>query len=171
MSRIGLIAGFIAAIFILGCGQELEKEQVMTGQVSPGVNMAEILIGSSSALSGHAGYLGTNYMRGALAYINYVNEQGGIHGRKIKIISYDDQYDPPRCVANTHKLISEDKVFALFNYVGTPTGVKIIDMVEGAKIPLVGLFTGAHALRNPLENIYSISEPLIIRKQERLLSI
>jgi len=122
--------------------------QSLIGPV-PGVTDSEILIGSSLALEGHAGYLGTQTLQGALSYINFINEQGGIHGRKIKLIAYDDGYDPPRCVANTQKLINEDKVFALFSYVGTPTSVKIIPIVEEARIPLLGLFTGASALREP----------------------
>jgi branched-chain amino acid transport system substrate-binding protein len=117
----------------------------------PGVINDEILVGSSLALEGHAGYLGTQTLRGALSYINFINEQGGIHGRKVKLIAYDDGYDPHRCVFNTQKLINEDKVFVLFNYVGTPTSVKIIPIVEEAKIPLLGLFTGANALREPFK--------------------
>ncbi|HBI14540.1 MAG TPA: hypothetical protein DDY20_03340, partial [Desulfobulbaceae bacterium] len=124
--------------------------QSLIGPV-PGVTDSEILIGSSLALEGHAGYLGTQTLQGALSYINFINEQGGIHGRKIKLIAYDDGYDPPRCVANTQKLINEDKVFALFSYVGTPTSVKIIPIVEEARIPLLGLFTGANALREPFK--------------------
>jgi len=115
----------------------------------PGVTESEILIGTSLALGGHAGYLGTQTLRGAMSYLNRINEQGGVHGRKIRVIDYDDGYDPPRCVANTQKLIIQDKVFALFCYVGTPTTVKIIPLVEEAKIPLVGMFTGANALRAP----------------------
>ena len=53
-------------------------------------------------------------------------------------------------MANTQRLIVEDKVFALFCYVGTPTTVKIIPLVDQANIPLVGMFTGANALREPL---------------------
>ena len=102
------------------------KDSDSSSQRTPGVSEHEILIGSSLALGGHAGYLGTQTLHGALSYINYVNEQGGIHGRKIKIIAYDDGYDPPRCVANTQKLIVDDNVFSLFCYVGTPTTVKII---------------------------------------------
>jgi len=117
----------------------------------PGVSDSEILIGSSLAIGGHAGYLGTQTLHGALAYLNYINEKGGIHGRRIKVISYDDGYDPPRCLANTRKLIIQDKVFALFCYVGTPTTVKIIPVVEEAKIPLLGMFTGANALRDPFK--------------------
>ncbi len=114
-----------------------------------GVTDKEILIGSSSALSGHASFLGTQYTHGSLAYFNEVNAQGGINGETIKFITYDDQYDPPKAVENTNKLINEDKVFALFDYVGTPTGVKVIDPVQAAKIPILGFFTGAETLRTP----------------------
>lgn len=115
-----------------------------------GITDTEILIGSSLALAGHAGYLGTQTLHGALAYIRYINDTGGVHGRRIRLIAYDDGYDPPRCVLNTQRLIVEDRVFALFCYVGTPTTVKIRPLVEEAQIPLVGMFTGAHALREPL---------------------
>jgi ABC-type branched-subunit amino acid transport system substrate-binding protein len=116
---------------------------------APGVTDTTIRLGSSLALTGHAGYLGTQTLRGALCYLNHVNEQGGVFGRRIELISYDDSYDPPRCLANTQKLLVEDQVFALFCYVGTPTTVKILPMVEDAGAPLVGMFTGANALRQP----------------------
>ena len=114
------------------------------------------MLGSSLALKGHAGFLGTQTLRGALAYLNEVNEQGGVFGRRIRVIAYDDSYDPPRCLANTQKLIIDDDVFALFCYVGTPTTVKIIPLVTEARIPLVGMFTGANALREPF-NRYLIN--------------
>jgi ABC-type branched-subunit amino acid transport system substrate-binding protein len=85
-----------------------------------------------------------------------VNEQGGVHGRKLKLISYDDSYDPPRCLANTQRLIIEDQVFSLFCYVGTPTTVKILPLLEDARIPLLGMLTGANALREPF-NRYIIN--------------
>lgn len=115
-----------------------------------GITDKEIVIGSSLALEGHASYLGREILHGALSYINHINETGGVYGRKIRILAYDDGYDPPRCVANTQKLIVEDGVFALFCYVGTPTTVKIIPLVEEARVPLVGMFTGANALREPI---------------------
>ncbi len=116
-----------------------------------GVTDDRIRIGSSLALGGHAGYLGTQTLHGAMAYLSHVNENGGIHGRTIEVVAYDDGYDPPRCVANTQKLIVEDKVFSLFCYVGTPTTLKILPLVEEAEIPVVGMFTGANALRDPLK--------------------
>jgi len=116
---------------------------------TPGVTDSEIRIGSSCALSGHASFLGTNTIRGAESYIRQVNEEGGVLGRRIRLIVYDDRYDPPQCLFNTQKLINEERVFALFCYVGTPTSVEILPIVEEARIPLIGLFTGADALRRP----------------------
>ncbi len=145
---------WVLALMVLACGNTNENQ---TSSVqSPGITADEILVGSSLALGGHAGYLGTQTLHGALAYIKHVNLQGGIHGRRIKVITYDDGYDPPRCVTNTQKLIVQDKVFTLFCYVGTPTTVKILPLVEEARIPVVGMFTGANALRDPL-NRYLIN--------------
>ena len=135
-------------LLIVSCNRTSDS-QLLPAHV-PGVTDSEIRLGSSLALGGHAGYLGTQTLHGALSYLNDVNEQGGVHGRKIKVIAYDDGYDPPRCMTNTQRLIIQDKVFALFCYVGTPTTIKIIPIVEEAKIPLVGMFTGANALREPL---------------------
>ena len=133
-----------------------EQEEVRPPQpahvVAPGVTHNEIVIGSSLALGGHASFLGTQYLHGAMCLIEQTNNDGGIHHRKIRVISYDDGYDPPRCVANTKKLIFKDEVFSLFCYVGTPTTLKIIDMVEENKIPLLGIFSGADKLRFPFRH-------------------
>jgi ABC-type branched-subunit amino acid transport system substrate-binding protein len=140
---------------LLACGQT--DEVAIQFEPPPGVTENEILLGSSLALEGHAGYLGTQTLRGYMSYINHINENGGIHGRTIKVIAYNDGYDPPMCLANTQRLIVEDQVFALFSYVGTPTTLKIIPLVEEAEIPLLGMFTGANALREPLSrNIINV---------------
>ncbi len=143
----------IFAILLLVCvaaACTATKDEEAAALQVPGVTDTQILIGSSLALGGHASYLGRQTMSGAMAYLKHLNDQGGIHERRIEVIAYDDQYDPPRCLLNTQRLIIEDNVFALFCYVGTPTTVKIIPMVEEARIPLVGMFTGANALREPL---------------------
>ena len=134
----------LAIMAICGCKSK-KTEAVKTA----GVTDIEITIGSSCALGGHASFLGTQTIHGSLAYINKINENGGVHGRKIKLIHYDDEYDPSKTVANTQRLINVDKVFALFDYVGTPTSIKIIDIVHQAKTPLLGLFTGSEQLRTP----------------------
>jgi ABC-type branched-subunit amino acid transport system substrate-binding protein len=140
------LAALLAAA-VSGCNSGEEDSARPDG--APGVTEHEILLGSSLALEGHASYLGVQTYRGAMCYIKQVNEAGGVYGRKIRVIAYDDSYDPPKCMANTQKLIVDDQVFALFCYVGTPTTVKIISAVREAGVPLVGMFTGANALRHP----------------------
>ncbi len=155
ISRTLLLTALLAVVMACAaCGPEAILDD--GGGQPPGVTEHEIRIGASLPLSGHAQYLGIQTLRGALAYIDHVNAQGGVHGRKITLIAYDDAYDPPRCLANTQKLIVEDEVFALSCYVGTPTTVKIIPLVDQAAIPLVGMFTGANALREPF-NRYLIN--------------
>ena len=144
----------IACLFIFSCNNSVDS--FSPSGTKTGISKEQILIGSSLALGGHAGYLGTQMLHGALSYIKHVNENGGIHNRKIKIIALDDGYEPARCLYNTQQLILESKVFSLFCYVGTPTTVRIIPLVNEAKIPLVGMFTGASRLRQPV-NKYLIN--------------
>ena len=126
------------------------RQPAATPENRTGITATEILIGASLALGGHAGYLGTQMLQGATTYIRHINEKGGIHGRKIRLIALDDRYNPVQCLYNTQQLIMEKKVFALFCYVGTPTTVKIIPLINEARIPLVGMFTGANRLRHPV---------------------
>lgn len=137
----------LLSLWLVGC-QEAEV-RVPVAQIGPGVTETEVVFGSSLALQGHAGYLGQETLRGAMSYLQQVNEDGGVHGRKIRLIARDDSYDPPRCLENTQRFLIEDQVFGLFSYVGTPTTVKILPLVEEAKVPLLGMFTGANALREP----------------------
>ena len=115
-----------------------------------GVTDKEILVGMSNALTGPASALGTGMKTGALTYFNKVNAAGGVHGRKIQLISYDDGYEPKNTVNTTNKLIVTDKVFALFGYVGTPTASAIVPIINNKKIPFFGPFTGAEFLRKPV---------------------
>jgi len=117
----------------------------------PGVTDNEILIGSCSALEGPSHFLGTETVTGAKAYFAMINEAGGVDGRKLKLVAYDDSYDPAKTEACFNRLM-EQKVFALGFFVGTPTAVKYIPMAESNKIPVVGLFTGAQTLYVPLRH-------------------
>jgi branched-chain amino acid transport system substrate-binding protein len=118
-----------------------------------GVTKDEIVLGMSNALSGPASGLGTGLKAGATAYINKVNAAGGVHGRKIKLISYDDGYEPEQTAAMTRKLIDQDKVFALFGYVGTPTSSAAVPLATRSGVPYIAPFTGAEFLRNPVNPI------------------
>ena len=94
--------------FLISCSDSGDQNLGTTG-----ISADEILLGSSSALEGHASFLGTKYQYGSLAWFNELNASGGVHGRKIRLITYDDKYDPPLTIKNTERLINEDKVFAL----------------------------------------------------------
>jgi ABC-type branched-subunit amino acid transport system substrate-binding protein len=120
-------------------------------QNTPGVTDNEILIGSCSALEGPSHFLGTETVTGAKAYFAMINEAGGVDGRKLKLVAYDDSYDPAKTEVCFNRLM-EQKVFALGFFVGTPTAVKYIPMAESSKIPVVGLFTGAQTLYVPLRH-------------------
>ncbi|HXY23508.1 MAG TPA: ABC transporter substrate-binding protein [Candidatus Acidoferrum sp.] len=121
------------------------------GQTIPGVTEKEILIGSCSALEGPSHFLGAETVTGAKAYFDMINDAGGVAGRKLKLLSYDDSYDPAKTEACFNRLM-EQKVFALGFFVGTPTAVKYLPMAESNKIPLVGLFTGAQTLYVPFRH-------------------
>jgi len=117
---------------------------------TPGVTSRSIVLGQSAAFSGPAAQLGIQMNIGTKAYFDQVNARGGVYGRKVEIKALDDRYEANLCAENTKKLIQEDKVFALVSYVGTPTTVAAMPIFSEAKVPLIGPFTGAEALRNPV---------------------
>jgi branched-chain amino acid transport system substrate-binding protein len=119
------------------------------GQV-PGVTLKTIVLGQSAAFTGPAAQLGIQMNAGTKAYFDHVNAQGGVFGRKIELKTRDDRYEATLCVENTKKFIEEDKVFALVSYIGTPTTVAAMPVFTEAKVPLIGPFTGAEALRSPV---------------------
>jgi branched-chain amino acid transport system substrate-binding protein len=115
-----------------------------------GVSADKIRLGQAAVFSGPAAQLGIQMRNGIKAYFDHVNDNGGVHGRKLELVSEDDFYEPARAPVATKKLIEEHKVFALLGYVGTPTGAAHLPVVNQAKVPLVGMFTGAEILRDPL---------------------
>jgi ABC-type branched-subunit amino acid transport system substrate-binding protein len=123
---------------------------ISAAHAETGVTANEIVIGMCNVQSGPAAALGTGLKKGSLAYFDRVNKAGGVNGRKIRVVTYDDGYEPKNTVAHTRKLVNDDKVFALFGYVGTPTSSSIMPIIAEAKIPFFGPFTGAEFLRNPV---------------------
>ncbi len=110
---------------------------------------SRVVLGQSAAFSGPAAQLGIQMHKGAKIFFDQLNATGGVNGHVIELRTLDDGYEPDRCKANTEKLIKED-VFGLIGYVGTPTCVAALPLVNDAKIPFFGPFTGAEALRDPL---------------------
>jgi ABC-type branched-subunit amino acid transport system substrate-binding protein len=109
---------------------------------------SRLILGQSAAFSGPAAQLGIQMNQGAKIYFDHVNSTGGVNGQQIELRTLDDGYEPVRCKANTEKFIKED-VFGLFGYVGTPTCLAALPLINEAKIPFFGPFTGAEALRDP----------------------
>jgi branched-chain amino acid transport system substrate-binding protein len=122
-----------------------------------GVTADRILFGQAAAMSGPSSALGLKMRQGILAAFAEVNAKGGVHGRKLELISRDDGYDPDRSVLQTFRLIDEDKVFALIGAVGTPTSLVTVPIAKAQNVPMIGPFTGAGFLREPdLNNVVNI---------------
>jgi branched-chain amino acid transport system substrate-binding protein len=122
-----------------------------------GISSDAILFGQAAALEGPSSALGQGMRQGILAAFAEINAKGGVQGRKLKLISRDDGYDPDRSVAQTTRLIEEDKVFALIGAVGTPTAMATIPISSAQNVPFIGPFTGAEFLRRPeLRNVVNI---------------
>lgn len=114
-----------------------------------GVTDHKITLGQSAAFTGPAAQLGIQMHAGAKVYFDKLNEDGGVHGRKIEIITADDKYESKLAEENTHRLIEQDQVFALFGYVGTPTSNAALPIFTKEKVPFFAPFTGANSLREP----------------------
>jgi ABC-type branched-subunit amino acid transport system substrate-binding protein len=121
----------------------------LSGLAENGVFHDRVVLGQAAVFSGPAAQLGIQMRNGIKAYLEHVNAQGGVHGRKIELATEDDRYETKVAPLASKKLIEEHKVFALLGYVGTPTGVAHLPVVNQAKVPLVGMFTGAEVLRVP----------------------
>src|SRR2546421_10444451 len=91
----------------------------------------DIALGMSAAFKGPSRGLGIELYRGSMAYFEHVNrEKGGVHGRKIVIKAYDDNYNPIPAVENTIKLLQKDDPFLLYGYVGTPTMTRVLPVLK-----------------------------------------
>ncbi len=111
-------------------------------QDAPGVTATEIRIGNTMPYSGPNSACGV-IGRTEQAFFRMVNEQGGIAGRKINFVTYDDGFSPPRTVEQVRRLVEQDRVAFLFNTLGTPTNSAVVRYVNQRKVPHLFLATGA----------------------------
>ena len=141
---------FLFIVFLLGWTL-FSIELQSAGAAEQGISDSRILVGTSVPLTGHASYLGHGIVTGMNAYFNHINSRGGVLGRTIECIAYDDDYNPPLMISNVRKLIRQDKVFVLLGPVGTPTTLTVVgDCVERG-VPLLFPYTGAIELRRPVK--------------------
>ncbi len=114
----------------------------------PGASDREIKIGNTNPYSGPASAYGT-IGKSIAAYFKMVNEQGGINGRKVNFISYDDGYSPPRTVEMARKLVEQDEVLFVFQTLGTPSNTAIHKYMNMKKVPQMFVATGASKWGDP----------------------
>jgi len=115
-----------------------------------GVSDATIVIGMSTPLHGVYASAGQDMRDAIRASFNQVNAEGGIHGRKLELDSFDDDGEPSRMVANTKTLLSDHHAFALIGYYGDAPTAAALPLIVSARIPLIGAVSGADGLRDPV---------------------
>jgi branched-chain amino acid transport system substrate-binding protein len=137
-------AAILAALALLAAttGADAQKKY------DTGASDTEIKIGNIIPYSGPASAYGMIGKTEA-AYFNMINAQGGINGRKINFISYDDAYSPPKAVEQVRKLVESDEVLLVFNPLGTPSNTAIQKYLNGKKVPQLFVATGATKWNDP----------------------
>jgi branched-chain amino acid transport system substrate-binding protein len=137
------IAALATAAIVLTSGMALAQKNYDTGATD-----TEIKIGNIIPYSGPASAYGV-IGKTEEAYFNKINAEGGINGRKIKFISYDDGYSPPKAVEQARKLVESDEVLLIFNALGTPSNSAIQKYMNAKKVPQLFVATGASKWNDP----------------------
>lgn len=129
-----------------------------------------IYLGQSCALTGPAMNLGVELRAGLRAAFAEINQQGGIGGREIILVSVDDGYEPYRAVENTQRLIEQENVFLMIGEVGTPTSEAVIALTEKMKVPFFAPYTGAEFLRTPFKKYVVNIRGSYFQEMEKVVS-
>jgi len=115
----------------------------------PGVSDNQVLVGAILDQTGRMAFLGKEIHHGAKLYFRHINEQGGVYGRKIKLLLEDDMGQAPRTLAALKKLVGRDKIFCLFTTVGQASTDAVVPLLEEKKIPLICPFSQNSGLVHP----------------------
>ena len=142
ISRRSILAMAPSAIALAALPARAEKKY------GPGVTDTEIKIGNTCFYSGPASSYGT-IGKAETAYFKMLNDQGGVNGRKIVFLSYDDAYSPPKTIEQTRKLVEQDGVLLMLNPLGTPTNTAIQHYLNQKKVPQLFAATGASKWDDP----------------------
>ena len=144
---IGLSAATIVFISVLAAS---------AGQYGPGVSDTEIKIGNTMPYSGPASGLGT-LGKAEAAYFAMINDQDGVNGRKIKFITRDDGYSPPKTVEIVRHLVEEEQVLLMFSQLGTATNTAVQDYLNDNKVPQLFIATGAAKWDDPRHHPWTMA--------------
>src|SRR5439155_9192694 len=132
----------VAAVLAATLAAVLTSPALAQKKYDPGASDSEIKIGNTNPYSGPASAYGA-IGKAINAYFRMVNERGGINGRKVNFISYDDGYSPPKTVEMVRKLVEQDEVLLLFQSLGTPSNTAIQKYMNAKKVPQLFVATGA----------------------------
>src|SRR5258705_13622971 len=137
-----LVTGTVLAIALSATSANAQKKY------DPGASDTEIKIGQTNPFSGPASAYATIGKTQA-AYMNMINDQGGVNGRKIDVIQYDDAYSPPKAVEQVRKLVESDEVLLTFQLLGTPSNAAVQKYLNSKKVPQLFAATGASKFTDP----------------------
>ena len=149
MSRIAIGC---AVALLAACGESTGSTNTAS---APGITGTEIKIGSTQPLTGPAAPGYSEIAPAANAYFQYVNAHGGVFGRKITYEYLDDGYNPTTTSSVTRKLVLQDKVFAVFNALGTPTHLAVVDYLNSEKVPDLFVASGCNCWNDPSTHPYT----------------
>ncbi|HEY8607107.1 MAG TPA: ABC transporter substrate-binding protein [Noviherbaspirillum sp.] len=157
-------------LLALLCGSTL-----LAARAETGVTANSILIGQTVGVTGTVAGPVREVNEGAQAYIDHINKQGGVHGRKIALKTLDDKFDPALTVANGEILVKKDGVFAMFQGRGTPHTQALLPLLEANGVPLLAPSTGAAVFHQParklLFNIRAKYQDEVIRAVEHFNTV
>jgi branched-chain amino acid transport system substrate-binding protein len=134
----------VLVVLATGCGRGSSGGGSGGTASDPGITASSIKLGGSYPFSGPASAYGT-IGASAKAYFDWLNAKGGVNGRKIDFVALDDGYEPARALQNAKRLVEQDKVFAMFNTLGTANNLATWDYLNQAKVPQVYVATGSSA--------------------------
>src|SRR5580693_8857943 len=153
LACVGVIA--VVALIAAGCGSSSSKSSTSSagsssggssttsssssssngGATAQGVTATSITFGTHQPLTGPAAPGYSEIAPASQAYFDYVNAHGGVYGRKIHLIIKDDAYNPTNTVNVVHQLVLQDKVFGIYEGLGTPTHTKVVGFLNASKVP------------------------------------
>jgi ABC-type branched-subunit amino acid transport system substrate-binding protein len=148
--RGGAVAAALAGALVLAaCGSSSGGGDATKDSSSPGVTDDSITLGTTQPLTGPAAPGYSKISAAMSAYFDYVNDQGGVNGRSIKLLVEDDGYNPTNTATKTRELVLQKKVFAMVGALGTPTHTAVLDFLKQNKVPDLFVSSGSRSWNQP----------------------
>jgi ABC-type branched-subunit amino acid transport system substrate-binding protein len=162
------VAAAALALAVAACGSSGGGSASSSGKPTasaPGVTATTVTVGGHFPLTGPAAPGYSEIPRAIDAYFKYVNDHGGINGRKLKMVIHDDGYNPVNTVKVTKQLVLQDHVFAVLGGLGTPTHTKVVDYLNSSRVPDLFVSSGCRCWDAPQQHPYTFGwQPDYVRE-------